>query len=230
MTDEQTPLDPNRLSPEQAAKLLSAAAKVRIPVEQIAADLKSGAPQNADGTINLVHYAAWLVKEMGRGRLTRGKLRPSGLCRLLNSTPLGEVINERQFHRHRTRAGLRIGDGRHVDLLRYVAWLVEIRHEPKTGTRRRSVREAEGAARARNVGLGDCRSRHRRVARGRRRRAQGTGGIGLSVLLRIVFPAHVSSALVARSFEGHRQDRTGGACAADCLRWRCPAARARRHL
>ena len=36
MTDEQTPLDPNRLTPEQAAKLLSAAAKVRIPVEQIA--------------------------------------------------------------------------------------------------------------------------------------------------------------------------------------------------
>jgi len=58
-------------------------------------------------------------------------LRPSELCRLLNSTPLGEVINERQLHRHRTRAGFRIGDGKHVDLFRYVAWLVEIRHEPK---------------------------------------------------------------------------------------------------
>jgi Terminase large subunit gpA, endonuclease domain len=59
------------------------------------------------------------------------KLRPSELCRLLNSTPLGEVINERQLHRHRSRAGLRIGDGRHVDLLRYVAWLVQMRHAPK---------------------------------------------------------------------------------------------------
>ena len=59
------------------------------------------------------------------------RLRPSELCRLLNSTPLGEVISERQLHRHRTRAGLRIGDGRHVDLLRYVAWLVQIRHAPK---------------------------------------------------------------------------------------------------
>jgi hypothetical protein len=67
MSTEGTPLDPNRLPPEQAAKLLSAAAKVRVPVEQIAADLEAGAPQNADGTINLVHYAAWLVKEMGRG-------------------------------------------------------------------------------------------------------------------------------------------------------------------
>jgi hypothetical protein len=42
---------------------------------------------------------------------------------LLNSTPLGEVINERQLHRHRSRAGLRIGDARHVDLLRHIAVL-----------------------------------------------------------------------------------------------------------
>ena len=54
------------------------------------------------------------------------RLRPSELCRLLNSA--GEVINERQLHRHRMRAGLRIGDARHVDLLRYVAWLVDQRH------------------------------------------------------------------------------------------------------
>ena len=67
MNGENAPLDPNRLSVEQAAKLLSAAAKVRVPAEQIAADLDAGAPRNPDGTINLVHYAAWLVKEMGRG-------------------------------------------------------------------------------------------------------------------------------------------------------------------
>ena len=62
------PLDPTRLTMEQAAKLLSAATKVRVPVEQIATDLEAGAPQNSDGTINLMHYAAWLVKEMGRGK------------------------------------------------------------------------------------------------------------------------------------------------------------------
>jgi hypothetical protein len=61
------------------------------------------------------------------------KLRPGELCRLLNSTPLGEVIHERQLHRHRTRAGLRIGDARHVDLVRYVAWLVQVRHAPGPG-------------------------------------------------------------------------------------------------
>jgi hypothetical protein len=59
------------------------------------------------------------------------RLRPGELCRLLNSTALGEVINERRLKRHRLRAGLRIGDARHVDLLRYVTWLVQVRHTPK---------------------------------------------------------------------------------------------------
>lgn len=60
------------------------------------------------------------------------KLRPSELCGLLNSTSLGEVINERQLKRQRTRAGLRIGDSNRLDLLRYVAWLVQERHAPKS--------------------------------------------------------------------------------------------------
>ena len=81
------------------------------------------------------------------------KLRPSELCRLLNSTPLGEVINERQLHRHRTRAGLRIGDGRFVDLLRYVAWLVEIRHAPRPEPDGDPYEKLKERARARNVAL-----------------------------------------------------------------------------
>jgi len=59
------------------------------------------------------------------------RLKPTQLVQLLNSTPLGEVINERQLYRHRARAGLRIGDGRTIDLLRYVAWPVHERHKPK---------------------------------------------------------------------------------------------------
>jgi hypothetical protein len=58
-------------------------------------------------------------------------LKPSDLARLLNSTPLGTVIDERQLYRHRMHAGFRIGDGKHVDLLRYVAWLIEQRNAPK---------------------------------------------------------------------------------------------------
>ncbi len=38
------------------------------------------------------------------------KLRPAELCRLFNSTSLGEVISNRQLLRHRTRAGLRMGE------------------------------------------------------------------------------------------------------------------------
>ncbi|MBN8601237.1 MAG: hypothetical protein J0M26_09420 [Planctomycetes bacterium] len=67
MSEAKNPIDPNRLTPEQAAKLLSAAAKIRVSVEQIREDLEAGAPRNPDGTINLMHYAAWMVKEMGRG-------------------------------------------------------------------------------------------------------------------------------------------------------------------
>ena len=80
-------------------------------------------------------------------------LRPSELCRLLNSTPLGEVINERQLHRHRTRAGLRIGDARHVDLLRYAAWLVGVRHTPKPTTGGDPYETVKDRARARNIAL-----------------------------------------------------------------------------
>jgi len=61
-------------------------------------------------------------------------LRPSELCRLFNSTPAGEVIAERQLHRHRTRAGYRIvsaGNDKAVDLFRYAAWLAGLRHAPK---------------------------------------------------------------------------------------------------
>jgi len=81
------------------------------------------------------------------------RLRPSELCRLLNSTPLGEVINERQLYRHRTRAGFRVGDGKHVDLFRYVAWLVRVRHEPKPEREGDPYEALKERARARNAAL-----------------------------------------------------------------------------
>jgi hypothetical protein len=72
---------------------------------------------------------------------------------MLNSTPLGEVINERQLHRHRTRAGMRIGDGRHVDLLRYVAWLIQIRHAPRPEPVGDPYETLKERARARNAAI-----------------------------------------------------------------------------
>ena len=78
------------------------------------------------------------------------KLRPGELCRLLNSTPLGEVITEQQFRRHRMSAGIRIGDGQNLDLLRFAAWLVQRRHlskpEAKPATEDSLAERAGGAA------------------------------------------------------------------------------------
>jgi hypothetical protein len=72
---------------------------------------------------------------------------------LLNSTPLGTVLNERQLHRHRVSAGLRIGDGRHVDLLKYVAWLVQERHKPRPVPETDPYETIKERARARSLVL-----------------------------------------------------------------------------
>lgn len=57
-------LKPTALPVADAARLLSAAAGQAITTEMIQADIESGAPVNGDGTINLLFYGAWLVKEM----------------------------------------------------------------------------------------------------------------------------------------------------------------------
>ena len=60
-------LSPTSLTVADAARLLTRAGGQAVSAEMIEDDLGAGAPINADGTINLVHYAAWLVKEMGSG-------------------------------------------------------------------------------------------------------------------------------------------------------------------
>ncbi len=57
-------LNPTALPVADAARLLSAAGGQRVTAEMIQADVDAGALTNGDGTVNLVHYAAWLVKEM----------------------------------------------------------------------------------------------------------------------------------------------------------------------
>lgn len=41
--------------------LILAAAGGRVTAEDIEADIAAGAPVNADGTIHLIHYTAWLA-------------------------------------------------------------------------------------------------------------------------------------------------------------------------
>ena len=66
MSDEPR-INPLALSIPDAARLLSKAGGRLISLEQIQADVVAGAPQNSDGTINLVTYAAWLSLERGHG-------------------------------------------------------------------------------------------------------------------------------------------------------------------
>jgi hypothetical protein len=62
MTDSQT-LKPTALTIPMLAQLLSRASQKPITDAMIEEDLESGAPKNVDGTIHLVHYAAWLTRE-----------------------------------------------------------------------------------------------------------------------------------------------------------------------
>lgn len=56
-------------------------------------------------------------------------LRVAEAVRLLNSTPLGEVVQPHLVYRHLNRAAYKIGDGRKIDLARYAAWLFHARRE-----------------------------------------------------------------------------------------------------
>ena len=60
-------LNPAALGVADAARVLSRIGGKPITEEMLRADINAGAPTNANGTINLVHYAAWLVKEMSVG-------------------------------------------------------------------------------------------------------------------------------------------------------------------
>jgi hypothetical protein len=57
-------VNPASLSIEDMSRLLSAAGGKRIAPEEIRADVEAGAPVGADGRMNLVHYTAWLVREV----------------------------------------------------------------------------------------------------------------------------------------------------------------------
>ncbi len=66
MTTASPQLNPMALTIDQAARVLSAAGPKPVTPEMVRDDIDDGAPTNADGTLNVVHYAAWLIREMGR--------------------------------------------------------------------------------------------------------------------------------------------------------------------
>ena len=61
---KQGQLNPAALAPDDLARLLTAASGVPVDADDVRADIDAGAPSNPDGTLNLVHYAAWLVRQL----------------------------------------------------------------------------------------------------------------------------------------------------------------------
>lgn len=55
--------DPTAMPMAAACRLLTAASGHPITPEMIGKDLQAGCPANADGTLNLVHYVAWMIAE-----------------------------------------------------------------------------------------------------------------------------------------------------------------------
>ena len=51
-------VNPAALTVEQLAKMLA------LPPEKVRDHISAGAPAAANGTINLVHYTAWLVRQL----------------------------------------------------------------------------------------------------------------------------------------------------------------------
>jgi len=54
-------VNPAALAVADAARLLAKASSEPVTEAMIVADIADGAPTNQDGTVNLVHYAAWLA-------------------------------------------------------------------------------------------------------------------------------------------------------------------------
>jgi hypothetical protein len=60
-------ISPTSMPLKDAARLLSKLGQEPVTQEMLEGDIACGAPLNPDGTLNLIHYAAWLVKELATG-------------------------------------------------------------------------------------------------------------------------------------------------------------------
>jgi hypothetical protein len=59
-------LNPLALSPENLVKVLVKSGCRIMTLEMLRRDIDSGMPVNADGTVNLIKYMAWMIKETDR--------------------------------------------------------------------------------------------------------------------------------------------------------------------
>lgn len=66
--DHSGSLNPAALPLADAARLFTKLSGTDVTEAMLRADRDAGAPLNPDGTLNLVSYAAWLVREESNGR------------------------------------------------------------------------------------------------------------------------------------------------------------------
>ena len=64
VSNSSEPANPNAMSKADLARMLSRVGNWPITVTMIEADVANGAPFNSDGSMNLIQYTAWLVKEL----------------------------------------------------------------------------------------------------------------------------------------------------------------------
>ena len=62
------PLRADSLTPQQASKIFSHVYSEQITEQQIREVAEAAEILRADDTFNLIHYCAYIVKEMGRGK------------------------------------------------------------------------------------------------------------------------------------------------------------------
>ena len=55
------------LKPDQVVDVLVKSGCRNMTLELLHSDFDLGAPRNLDGTVNLIHYMAWILKEMYNG-------------------------------------------------------------------------------------------------------------------------------------------------------------------
>ena len=63
---------PASLDIDDVVRLLRASGSRHASAERVRADIDAGAPTNVDGTVNLVHYGAWLARQVAASETNRG--------------------------------------------------------------------------------------------------------------------------------------------------------------
>ena len=61
------------LSTVDMVRLLRASGSQHASEERLREDIEAGAPTNADGSMNLVHYTAWLARQVTSQEGNRGR-------------------------------------------------------------------------------------------------------------------------------------------------------------